>query len=283
MLIIKIITLFLILITNLKSQFVDVNITINDDRLQQSINNELDNFESNLENYLKNTEFASDAMDIDFSIEILFVFEGITDKGNEKVFSSQILATNNVDQQFFTKGAEFSYNPGQSFFYNNQFESLRSLIDYFALMIIAGDLDTYDLFGGEKYYKLAENIAVSGKESSFNRGWDNRKNKSEYIKENYNLRKAKLYFFISKDIFSTKNYNDDLNHNLKIFHQNILNIDSEIGNDKNTKIFLKSHANEIGLMLDKVKMHQEINDIIDYDKELKSVLEKFLPKSFKNY
>ena len=283
MLIIKIITLFLILITNLKSQFVDVKITINDDRLQQSINNELDNFESNLENYLKNTEFASDAMDIDFSIEILFVFEGITDKGNEKVFSSQILATNNVDQQFFTKGAEFSYNPGQSFFYNNQFESLRSLIDYFALMIIAGDLDTYDLFGGEKYYKLAESIAVSGKESSFNRGWDNRKNKSEDIKENYNLRKAKLYFFISKDIFSTKNYNDDLNHNLKIFHQNILNIDSEMGNDKNTKIFLKSHANEIGLMLDKVKMHQEINDIIDYDKELKSVLEKFLPKSFKNY
>ena len=283
MLIIKIISLFLILITNLKSQFVDVKITINDDRLQQSINNELDNFESNLENYLKNTEFASDAMDIDFSVEILFVFEGITDKGNEKVFSSQILATNNVDQQFFTKGAEFSYNPGQSFFYNNQFESLRSLIDYFALMIIAGDLDTYDLFGGEKYYKLAESIAVSGKESSFNRGWDNRKNKSEDIKENYNLRKAKLYFFISKDIFSTKNYNDDLNHNLKIFHQNILNIDSEIGNDKNTKIFLKSHANEIGLMLDKVKMHQEINDIIDYDKELKSVLEKFLPKSFKNY
>ena len=283
MLIIKIITLFLILITNLKSQFVDVKITINDDRLQQSINNELDNFESNLENYLKNTEFASDAMDIDFSIEILFVFEGITDKGSEKVFSSQILATNNVDQQFFTKGAEFSYNPGQSFFYNNQFESLRSLIDYFALMIIAGDLDTYDLFGGEKYYKLAESIAVSGKESSFNRGWDNRKNKSEDIKENNNLRKAKLYFFISKDIFSTKNYNDDLNHNLKIFHQNILNIDSEIGNDKNTKIFLKSHANEIGLMLDKVKMHQEINDIIDYDKELKSVLEKFLPKSFKNY
>ena len=283
MLIIKIITLFLILITNLKSQFVDVKITINDDRLQQSINNELDNFESNLENYLKNTEFASDAMDIDFSIEILFVFEGITDKGNEKVFSSQILATNNVDQQFFTKGAEFSYNPGQSFFYNNQFESLRSLIDYFALMIIAGDLDTYDLFGGEKYYKLAESIAVSGKESSFNRGWDNRKNKSEDIKENYNLRKAKLYFFISKDIFLTKNYNDDLNHNLKIFHQSILNIDSEVGNDKNTKVFLKSHANEIGLMLDKLKMYQEIIDIIDYDKELKSVLEKFLPKSYKNY
>ncbi|MAV58377.1 MAG: hypothetical protein CMG07_00295, partial [Candidatus Marinimicrobia bacterium] len=197
MLTFKVITIFLLFIADLRSQFVDVKITLNDERLQQSINNELDNFESNIKNYILNTEFASDAMDIDFSIEILFVFEGLTDKSNEKVFSSQILATNNVDQQFFTKGAEFSYNPGQSFFYNNQFESLRSLVDYFALMIIAGDLDTYDLFGGEKYYKLAENIAASGKESSFNRGWDNRKNKSEDIKENYNLRKAKLYFFIS--------------------------------------------------------------------------------------
>ena len=40
-----------------------------------------------------------------------------------------MLVTNGLDQQFFTKGVEFSYYSGQTLFYNNQFESLRSLID----------------------------------------------------------------------------------------------------------------------------------------------------------
>ena len=60
-----------------------------------------------------------------------------------------------------------------------------------------------------------------------------------------------------------------------------MNIDYELGNDKNTKIFLKSHVHNIGLMLNKQKMYQEIIDFQDYDKELKSILEKFLPDSYK--
>ena len=108
---------FFFISINIFAQFSDAQITLNKDRLQQSITNELDNFEISLTNYILNSEFAPDAMDIDFFIEILFVFEGISDKGNHKVFSTQILATNGLDQQFFSKGVEFSYYPGQNFFY----------------------------------------------------------------------------------------------------------------------------------------------------------------------
>ena len=48
--ILKIFSIFILLVTNLQSQFVNAKITINKDRLQKSINNELDNFEINLEN-----------------------------------------------------------------------------------------------------------------------------------------------------------------------------------------------------------------------------------------
>tara|TARA_B100000953_G_C17967248_1_gene404992 strand:- start:183 stop:980 length:798 start_codon:yes stop_codon:yes gene_type:complete len=263
------------------AQFTEAKITLNKDRLQKSINNELDNFETTIQNYILNSEFASDAMDIDFSIELLFVFEGMSDKGNQKIFSTQILATNSINQQFFSKGVEFSYYPGQSLFYNTQFESLRSLIDYYALMIIAGDLDTYDFLGGEKYYKLAENIALAGKESSYNRGWDDRKNKSGYIKSNHYLRKAKLAFFIAKDLITSKE-NDTQKQQLADFHQSIMDIDSEIGSDKDTKIFLKSHCNEIGLMFNSQKMYQEILDLIYYYDDLKEILNKYLPDSNKN-
>jgi len=271
---------FFFISINIFAQFSDAEITLNKDRLQQSINNELDNFEISIQNYILNSEFAPDAMDIEFSIEILFVFEGISDKGNHKVFSTQILATNNLDQQFFSKGVEFSYYPGQNFFYNNQFESLRSLIDYYALMIIAGDLDTYDFLGGEKYYKLAENIAMSGKNSAYSRGWDDRKNKTEFIKSNHPLRKAKLNFFIAQDLIESKEkYN--LKKNLIDFHQSIMDVDSEIGSDKDTKIFLKSHINEIGLLLNSQQMFAEILDLIYYYDDLKEPLNNYLPKSYK--
>ncbi len=277
---IKIFISLLTITSYIFSQFTEVKINLNKDRLQKSINNELDNFETTIENYILNSEFAPDAMDIDFYIEFLFVFEGISDKGNQKLFNTQILATNGSDQQFFSKGVEFSYYPGQSLFYNSQFESLRSLIDYYCLMVIAGDLDTYDFLGGEKYYKIAEDIALKGKESSYNRGWDDRKSKSEFIKSNHSLRKAKLSFFIANDLYKTEDKN--IIKYLIDFHKSIMDVDNEIGSDKDTKIFLKSHSKTIGLLLSSESMYSEILDLIYYYDDLNETLNSFIPKNYKN-
>ena len=277
---IKIFISLLTITSYIFSQFTEVKINLNKDRLQKSINNELDNFETTIENYILNSEFAPDAMDIDFYIEFLFVFEGISDKGNQKLFNTQVLATNGSDQQFFSKGVEFSYYPGQSLFYNSQFESLRSLIDYYCLMVIAGDLDTYDFLGGEKYYKIAEDIALKGKESSYSRGWDDRKSKSEFIKSNHSLRKAKLYFFIANDLYKTENKN--IIKYLIDFHKSIMDVDNEIGSDKDTKIFLKSHSKTIGLLLSSESMYSEILDLIYYYDDLNETLNSFIPENYKN-
>ena len=277
---IKIFISLLTITSYIFSQFTEVKINLNKDRLQKSINNELDNFETTIENYILNSEFAPNAMDIDFYIEFLFVFEGISDKGNQKLFNTQILATNGSDQQFFSKGVEFSYYPGQSLFYNSQFESLRSLIDYYCLMVIAGDLDTYDFLGGEKYYKIAEDIALKGKESSYSRGWDDRKSKSEFIKSNHSLRKAKLSFFIANDLYKIENEN--IIKYLIDFHKSIMDIDNEIGSDKDTKIFLKSHSKTIGLLLSSESMYSEILDLIYYYDDLNETLNSFIPKNYKN-
>ena len=276
---IKIFISLLTITSYIFSQFTEVKINLNTDRLQKSINNELDNFETTIENYILNSEFAPNAMDIDFYIEFLFVFEGISDKGNQKLFNTQILATNGSDQQFFSKGVEFSYYPGQSLFYNSQFESLRSLIDYYCLMVIAGDLDTYDFLGGEKYYKIAEDIALKGKESSYNRGWDDRKSKSEFIKSNHSLRKAKLSFFIANDLYKTEDKN--IIKYLIDFHKSIMDVDNEIGSDKDTKIFLKSHSKTIGLLLSSESMYSEILDLIYYYDDLNETLNSFIPKNYK--
>ncbi len=261
------------------AQFVDANVVLDTDRLRKSTNNELDNFETTVENYLLTTEFAPDAMDIEFVIEMQFYLEEIIDKGNETVFSAQVLTHNGLDQQYFTKGVEFTYFPGKNLFYNIQFESLRSILDYYAFLIIAGDLDTYDVLGGEAYLKKTEEITIDGKSSSFKRGWDERRKKSRNLRKNFGLRNAKLHFYLAMDMYQIPESKPaDIQAKLSDFYNSIMEVDAEIGKDKDTQVFLKAHRKKIGIMMGQLKMYNELKGIIEYDPDSADLLSKFLPK-----
>ena len=73
----------------LNAQYSDAKIVMDTDRLRKSLNNELDNFEVSIQNYLLTTEFATDAMNIEFSIEIHFFLEEISDKAIALITASQ--------------------------------------------------------------------------------------------------------------------------------------------------------------------------------------------------
>jgi len=262
----------------LNAQFTSVKVVLDTDRLRKATNNELNNFEITIENYLLTTEFAPDAMDIEFSIELHFFLEEMNEKGNEKIFNAQLLAYNGMDQQYFSKGVEFTYYPGQTMFYNIQFESLRSIIDYYAFMVIAGDLDTYDHLGGEPYYKRSEEITLDGKSSSFVRGWDDRRKKTRNLKKNYPLRSAKLQFYFALDLFKNPESKvTDLRKKINEFYNSVLDVNALIGEDKDTQIFLNAHSREIGAMMKRLKMFDEIQDLIDYNPSCADILTKFLP------
>ena len=262
----------------LNAQFTSAKVVLDTDRLRKATNNELNNFEITIQNYLLTTEFSPDAMDIEFNIELHFFLEEMNEKGNEKIFNAQLLAYNGIDQQYFSKGIEFTYYPGQTMFYNIQFESLRSIIDYYAFMIIAGDLDTYDYLGGEPYYKRSEEITLDGKSSSFVRGWDDRRKKTKNLKKNYPLRSAKLQFYFALDLYmNPESKVDDLQNKINEFYNSVLDVDALIGEDKDTQIFLKAHSKEIGAMMKKLKMFEEIQALIDYEPSCSDILTKFLP------
>ena len=66
---------------------------------------------------------------------------------------------------------------------------------------------------------------------------------------------------------------------LKEFYDSILKVDLVLGQDKNTSIFLKAHINEIGIMMKRASMNDEINTFIDYFPNLNESLSKFLPSN----
>jgi hypothetical protein len=67
---------------------------------------------------------------------------------------------------------QFRYQKGQAL-YSNQttFDPLTSFLDYYALIIIGMDTDTFEPLGGTVYFKRAQDIVNLGSGSASSLGW----------------------------------------------------------------------------------------------------------------
>jgi hypothetical protein len=66
----------------------------------------------------------------------------------------------------------FQYQKGQALYANQTtFDALSSFLDFYANIIIGFDWDTWEEFGGTKYFRRAQDIINLGASSSNAQGW----------------------------------------------------------------------------------------------------------------
>ncbi len=272
----KTIILFLFFLQTVFSQFAVAEIEIDSRQLKRDSDRYLlEELKNQITNYLTATVFAPDAMDLELLIELHFVVEDIVVEGAERIVKAQAVITNGLDQQLFAKGVDFPYSPGQALNYSPIYEPLAGFLDYYALMIIAGELDTYDLLGGSNYYSKALEVAENGRSSMYGRGWDIRWKKCKELTEITELREAKLQFYLALEVMMTpKAKKKELLVPLEHLIHKIREIEDYYGADRNTIIFLKPHAIEIGSMLAALDKPEELAFLMDFDRENKALYEK---------
>ena len=72
-------------------------------------------------------------------------------------------------------GWSFLFERGQTLVFNPmQFHSIASLLDYYALMIIGMDMDSWEKLGGTPFFSRAFDIVNLAVNSRYNTGWDRR-------------------------------------------------------------------------------------------------------------
>ena len=54
------------------------------------------------------------------------------------------------------------------------FEPLTGFLAYYAHLILAGEIDTYEFNGGNGSFELARDIALRGSSSEYRKGWGSR-------------------------------------------------------------------------------------------------------------
>ena len=79
--------LSIIFICNLYGQFSDINITIDNRLLRSDEKQELINLEGNIVSFFQNATWDDNYDDLNIKLYIQIIFQGVVQKGNEKIYS----------------------------------------------------------------------------------------------------------------------------------------------------------------------------------------------------
>ena len=248
----KVIASFLISIfyvSMLFGQFHSVDVTVDDRLLRSDEKHKILNLKTDIKNFFLNTVWDDNYSDLDINLYVQIIFEGVTQKGNESIYNCQTLFSNGADLRYFDKSVQFYYNSGSSLYYDPVlFEPITSILAYYAHLILAGEIDTYEFNGGNSSLELSRDIALRGSSSDYKKGWGSRITLVDNLNRNLGLRKARLAWYVSLDLFKDGNM-DEVIKELNIMLDGLEESFREVGRDTNTQYFLKINSGKIADVL----------------------------------
>ena len=177
---IKILIVFFALSAAGLAQELNCRVEVNYENL--SVNNRelLADFGNVIETYMNTTRFTTENWDgekIECSLTIFFVSaSGDVDYSAQIVIVSQrpvYQSTRNSSMLTVNDAAwSFRYERGQALYSNQStFDGLTSFLDFYAMIIIGFDWDTWEEYGGSRYFQRAQDIVNFGSTSGFSNGW----------------------------------------------------------------------------------------------------------------
>ena len=177
----KKIFLMLLLISSYNySQELNCTVIVNYQNVPVKNRELLVDFKNVVENYMNTTRFTDlnwDGDKIDCSLNIFF-----TSAGSDVSYSAQIVVVSQRPVYQSTRNSalltlndsewSFKYEVGQSMYANlDAFDPLTSLLDFYGLIIIGFDMDTWEEFGGTPYFNKAFDIVNLASTSNNKSGW----------------------------------------------------------------------------------------------------------------
>ena len=258
-------------------QFVEVNTDLDMRRLSEGDRQLFNSMAVDMKHYYLNTQFSQDVSDLKMIIDIHLVLESVSRGGSQTTINAQAIFTNNEDQYFYAKDIQFPYSKGQKIIFTSSFDPLSSLLNYYAFMFIATELDTWSYLGGTSFFNRAVELSDMGRDSDWPQGWDDRWKKTRKIKNNQELRSMRYNFFTALDAVSaTKVDINRIKISMNTFYEDLQAIDKKWGSNKETLKFLDAYHVSIAELLAVLQIREGLELLIVYDHDNKKVYESYL-------
>jgi hypothetical protein len=203
----------------------------------------LDDLKMQIEDYINNYAWTEDEYETDIDLTIYIIIENVQQKSYEKMFKAQFQTKSVSGESFYDKEWEFPYRKGYPMEHNNvQFDPLCHFLDYYANLVLAGELDTYGLLLGTPYYDTAQDLANRAILSQYSRGWSRRLEELQKITNirTRPLREAKPDFFEAIYLLQEGKENEAREYGMKVMDA-IEKVVEEQPNNKYLKMFFDAH------------------------------------------
>ena len=267
---------FVFFINKAFGQYTSVEITIDDRLLRSEEKQEILNLKNDIKRFFLSTTWDDSYGDLEIPIYIQIIFEGVTEKGNESIYNCQALFSNGGDLRYFDKSIQFYYNSGSSLYYDPVlFEPLTGFLAFYAQLLLAGEIDTYEFNGGNSSFELARDIALRGSSSEYKKGWGSRVTLVDNLNRNMGLRKARLAWYIAMDLFKEGDMDgviEEVNTMLDGLEQSY----RDLGRDNHTQYFMKVQSDKIAEILSMLGRTELLKDMKELDPDRRYVYQSAL-------
>lgn len=239
----KMILVFLLIPVFCFSQVLRVKTTIDADHLAFEDQQELKDLPEKIEEYLNNYQWTEDEYETDVIANIYIIIESVRKKSHEKIYKAQFQIKSESGESFYDTYLEFPYYRGYPLEHNKvQFDPLTHFLDYYAFLILAGELDTYGLLLGTPFYDKALDLANQGGMSQYPKGWAIRIKELEKITHvrTRPIRESKPDFFEAEyylsegDLKNAKFFGDKVMTKIEMVYK-------DQPNNKYMKLFFEAH------------------------------------------
>lgn len=176
----KIILIFLVVTSITFSQELNCNVIVNYEGLPINNRDLLRDFALVVQDYMNitrftNTNWEGDKIDCTLNIFFISASSDVSYSAQMVVVSQRPIyqSTKNSPMLTINDGIwSFNYQVGQSMYADfDAFDPLTSFLDYYALLIIGFDWDTWEEFGGSPYFNKAFDIVNLAATSRSTNGW----------------------------------------------------------------------------------------------------------------
>ena len=267
-----------ILSTSLSAQFGSAKIEFDDRLLRSDEKYDLINLKEDIRQFFINTAWDKDYSDLNIPLHIQIVFEGAASKGNVKTYLCKALFSNGGELRYFDTGAQFFYHPGSSLYFDLVlFEPLSAFLAFYAHLILAGVIDTYDYRGGNAAYEVAREIGLRGASSEYQKGWNSRISLVDDISKNSGLRDARLSYYIGKDLLNEGN----IEESIKEFNSMLDYLEksyTDFGREQSTQYFMKIHSGFLAETFSKLGRRDLLIDLKQLDHDNNELYKLYLDK-----
>lgn len=259
------------------SQAINANVTVQYSHLSSDEQKELEELGTKVEQYFNNYEWIEDEYEYDVECNVQIIIETAQKKTYEKLYKAQFLISSTSGENFYDKVWEFPYEPSTSLNHTKgQFDPLTHLLDFYAYMVLAGELDTYGLLLGSPYYDKAQDIANQGIMSQYPRGWNQRAMELQKITNirTRPLREVKPDFFEALYFYDEGNYQE-----AKKFAKNVMagikKVYSQQPNNRYLRIFFDAHYRELAQLFEGDLAVLE--DLVEIDSRHRETYREYMP------